>query len=81
MLNKVRDYNAGTTFWQANAMNARGQITQQALGNGIVKNRAFDPTTGMLQSIQAGVGGGATVQNESSLVDVVTGPVIKKRRH
>jgi YD repeat-containing protein len=41
ILQKVKDFNASTIFWQANAMNSRGQITQAQLGNGIVANRNY----------------------------------------
>jgi YD repeat-containing protein len=68
---QVKDANASTIFWQATTANPRGQVTQETLGNGIVTNRAFDAVTGWLGSNQSGVGGGAAVQNESYLFDLV----------
>ena len=68
-LQKVKDFNASTVFWQAGAVNARGQVTQENFGNGIQRNRSFDAVTGWVNSIQAGVGGGAGVQNEAYLFD------------
>ena len=70
-LQQVKDANAGTVFWTANATNPRGQLTQETLGNGIIKNQVFDALTGWIGSIQAGVGGGAAIQNETYLFDLV----------
>jgi RHS repeat-associated protein len=58
-------------FWTVNQMNARGQVTQETLGNGVITNSAFDAVTGWLTSLQSGVGGGAALQNESYLYDLV----------
>jgi RHS repeat-associated protein len=71
LLQQVKDFNATTVFWQANAMNSRGQVTQETLGNGIVTNRSFDAVTGWVNSIQSGIGGGTGVQNEAYLFDKV----------
>lgn len=69
VLRQVRDSSAGTVFWQADATNFSGQVTQETLGNGVVTNRAFDAVTGWVSTIQSGVGGGAGLQNESYLFD------------
>lgn len=63
--------NSSTVYWKANAVNAFGEITQETLGNGLATNRAYDPSTGWLQSIQSAVGGATAVQNESYLFDAV----------
>jgi hypothetical protein len=42
-------------FWQANAANPPGQITQETLGNGVVTNRVYDPITSWVSSIQSGM--------------------------
>ena len=61
---RIKDFNAQTTvFWTANAANAREQITQETLLNGLVTNRAYDAVTGWLKTIQTGAGGGTGVQN------------------
>lgn len=72
-LQSVSDANVpATVFWTANTQNARGQITQDTLGNGIVRSRAFDAITGWLASIQAGPSSNTTsLQNTSYLYDVV----------
>jgi RHS repeat-associated protein len=70
ILQSVSDFNAPTTvFWTANSVNPRGQITQEALGNGVVTARSYDAVTGWLNSIQAGVGSGAGIQNNAYLYD------------
>jgi YD repeat-containing protein len=70
ILQQVSDANSSTVFWQNTAMNPRGQVTQETLGNGIVTNRAFDAVTGWVASIESGTGGGgAGVQNQSYLFD------------
>ena len=69
ILQQISDFTAGTSYWLADAANPRGQITQETLGNGVVVNRAFDAVTGWISSIQAGVGGGAALQNNTYLFD------------
>ncbi|MEO6080370.1 MAG: SpvB/TcaC N-terminal domain-containing protein, partial [Steroidobacteraceae bacterium] len=74
ILNTVTDWttgSAGTVYWTANTQNARGQTTQETLGNGVVTNRSFDAVTGLMSSIQSAVGGGTTLQNQSYLYDLI----------
>ena len=59
------------SLWTADSMNARGQVTEETLGNGVVVNHAFDGVTGLPSSVTAGVGGGVTLQNNSYLFDAV----------
>ncbi len=61
----------GLLFWQANAMNSRGQVTQEALNNGtVLTNRSYDAVTGWVNSIQSGPSSTPTsVQNEAYLFD------------
>jgi hypothetical protein len=54
-------------WWTANAMNSRGQVTQetseQFVGSAqIVSNRIYDAVTGWLTTTRSGVGGGAALQ-------------------
>ena len=67
----VTVWKAGTATSFVGAMNARFQVAQETLGNGIVTNRSFDAVTGFPSAVQAGVGGGAAIQNESYLFDAV----------
>lgn len=59
------------TIWQANAQDPFDQPTEATLGNGLVINRARDAVTDWLTSVQAGPGGGTSVQNQSFLYDEV----------
>jgi RHS repeat-associated protein len=69
ILQQISDVAAGTHYWTANTINPRGQYTQETLGNSVVVNHALDPVTGWPSSIQAGIGGGAALQNNSYLFD------------
>jgi RHS repeat-associated protein len=72
ILQQISDVATGTHYWTANAINPRGQYTQETLGNNVVVvNHALDAVTGWVSSIQAGVGGGAALQNNSYLFDEV----------
>jgi RHS repeat-associated protein len=71
LLQQAIDANTSAPFWTANALNHRGQVTQETLGNGVVTSRAFDAVTGWVSTMQSGVGGGASLQNESYLRDLV----------
>src|SRR5262245_28196038 len=74
VLQSVTDWtsgSAGTTYWIANTRNPRGQTTQETLGGGVVTARAIDAVTGWTSSLQSGVGGGAALQNQSYLYDLV----------
>jgi hypothetical protein len=71
ILQQISDVTTGTHYWTANAINPRGQYTQEALGNSVVVNHTLDAVTGWVSSIQAGVGGGAALQNNSYLFDYV----------
>jgi YD repeat-containing protein len=70
ILKSVADFNAPTTeFWTANAMNPRGQVTQETLGNGVITNRSYDAVTGWVNTIQSGIGGGSGRLNASFAFD------------
>ena len=66
----MKDYNTpATVFWQVNGADARGQVTDATLGNGLRTVRSLDQVTGWVDYIQSGPGGGAGVQNLSYLWD------------
>jgi RHS repeat-associated protein len=74
ILQTVTDWtsgSAGTVYWTANTQNARGQTTQETLGNGVVTNRNFDAVTGWLNTIQSGVSGGTGLQNQAYAYDKI----------
>jgi RHS repeat-associated protein len=60
------------TVWTANTMNPAGQVTQETLGSGSTNlfiNRTYDAVTGWLGATTSGIGGGASLQNQSFLYD------------
>ncbi len=64
ILNKISDFNAATTvFWEATAVDARGNVLQEALGNGLDTIRGIDAVTGRLDYVLAGPGGDGTRQD------------------
>ena len=67
-------------LWTANAMNGFGEITQETLGNGVVINRSYDAVTSWLSGATAGVGGGATLLNQSYLEDE-NGNIIQRQNN
>jgi YD repeat-containing protein len=71
ILQKISDVAAGTQYWLANTANPRGQLTQETLGNGVIVDHSFDAVTGWVGSVQAGVGGGSALQNNSYAFDYV----------
>lgn len=56
-----------TVYWQANAMDAQGRLTQQTYGNGLITQQVFDAATGRLSQQLAGAGN--AVQNMSYQYD------------
>lgn len=68
---KVRDSGNTVTYWQANAQDSRGNITDESLGNGLRTTRSFDAVTGLQGFIRTGPGGGSTIQNLNYAFDLV----------
>ncbi len=63
ILNSVTDWTGGSAghgLLTADAQNARGQTTQETLGNGVVTTRSFDAVTGWLNYIRSGTSGGGS---------------------
>lgn len=52
----VRNTATNGVLWQANAQDARGHVTQEQYGNGLITNLGFDQTSGRLYSVQTGLG-------------------------
>ena len=52
-----------TVYWRAAAVNAEGKVLEAMLGNGIGTTRTWDPATGLIRTIQSGVGDSAAVQD------------------
>lgn len=72
LLSKVQDISDSAnvvTLWTADAEDARGQVTQATLGNGVVVDDAYDAVTGWLNGITAGKGGGTGLENYGYMYD------------
>ncbi len=68
------------SVWQAETMNARGQLEKLSLGNGLITQRAYDPLTGHLQSIATGQADNPqSVQNLSYRFDPL-GNLLERRQ-
>ena len=52
-----------TVFWQATSADARGNVVDQTLGNGLKTVRGFDEVTGRPDYIQSGPSGGSARQD------------------
>jgi RHS repeat-associated protein len=63
LLKQVKDFNAGTVFWQAISSNALDQYPDVTLGNGLKTLTAFDSITGAINRIETGPSGGNTRQH------------------
>ena len=61
-LASVAEDGGATVFWRAEAVNAEGQVTREAFGNGAVTTNAFDPRTGRIDSITTDLAG-AVIQD------------------
>ena len=69
-LEKVTNSAETVTYWQANALDANGNVTQETLGNGVITTRSYDPQTGLIQSILSD-DMGAPVQDLAYVFDKV----------
>jgi len=65
---EVRDNATNALYWQANAMDGAGHLTQQTYGNGVVTLQTFDPATGRVLG-QSATAGAAAVQNMNYTYD------------
>ena len=80
---KLTDVSSGKVYWQANARDAEGHVTQQVFANGVATASTFDPATGYLSSRTAGTNNAVQhlglsfdpVGNLSTRDDLVTGVV------
>jgi len=61
--------NAMEVFWKANAVDENGHVLQETLGDGLVTTRQYNPLTGRLESIAAGLNG--SIQNLSMAYDAL----------
>jgi RHS repeat-associated protein len=70
---QITDPSGTQAYWTANARDAELHLTQDTAGNGVVTARGFNPHTGRLESIVAGIGNG--VANFSYSYDALGNPL------
>ena len=58
-----------TVYWRADAADAEGKVLEAMLGNGVSTTRTYDPATGLIRTIQSGVGDTAGVQDLGYVFD------------
>ena len=59
------------SYWTAIRANARGQVERESLGNGVVTERAFEPETGLVSTINSSVKTPGNVQNLAFGFDLI----------
>jgi len=57
-LTEIQRVSDSQVLWEAREANARGQLTEMLLGNGLVTEKTFNPNTGFIENIHTG-----TIQN------------------
>ena len=67
-LKEVRNLAGSQLYWTANARDARGNVTQATLGNGLTTTRTYQPDTGLIESINTG---NASIQQNSYAFDAL----------
>ena len=65
LLQKVRDFNGSTIFWQATSTDAYGHIQDETFGNGILTFTDFDQASGLMAAREGGIGGGTGLINSA----------------
>lgn len=64
ILKRVSNFDVpSTVFWEAEASDARGNVIDEVLGNGLQTIRGYDPVTGWLDFVQSGPSAGTANQN------------------
>lgn len=79
-LTSISDTATSAAHWTANAYDAELHLTQQTFGNGVVTNKVFNPNTGRISTIKAGLNDSVqnlgftfnTLGNLTQRVDAVT---------
>jgi RHS repeat-associated protein len=72
MLQAINNYSSdvlGATYWQAQGMNARGQIVLEQYGNNLITSSGYDRITGWLDDRTTGPSASASIQNLGYLWD------------
>jgi len=61
-LEKLTNDSGSTVYWQANAMDARANVTKETFGNGLSTIRDVDTASGYLESVSTAPASGLSVQ-------------------
>jgi len=77
---RVSDADSGATYWQLNAVDALGLVTDETLGNGVRVASTHDVVTGSLLARTAGPGGGSTYQNLGLAWDAAGNLTLREER-
>jgi RHS repeat-associated protein len=62
-LNRVRNLSTGAAYYTLDTVTAEGQLEQMTFGNGIKTQNLYHASSGNLDEIRTGPGGGSAVQN------------------
>ncbi|MFW2174622.1 RHS repeat domain-containing protein [Acinetobacter guillouiae] len=76
-LKEVRNLAGSQLYWTANARDARGNVTQETLGNGLITTRTYKSDTGLIESINTG---NASIQQNSYAFDAL-GSLINRNQN
>ena len=78
---RLSDADTRETYWQLNAVDSFGQVTDETLGNGVRVVSAYDAVTGRLDSRAAGPGGGSSYQNLGYAWDALGNLTMREERN
>jgi RHS repeat-associated protein len=66
LLRRVKQFGSGPTFWEVTSTDAYGHIQDETFGNGVITSTDFDQASGLMDSRQGGLGGGAGLINATT---------------
>jgi len=78
---RLSDADSGAAYWQLNAVDALGLVTDETLGNGVRVASAHDSVTGSLIGRTAGPGGGSLYQNLGYAWDAAGNLTLREERN
>jgi RHS repeat-associated protein len=78
---RVSDADSGATYWQLDAVDARGLVSDETLGNGVRVASTYDAVSGLLVARTAGPGGGSSYQNLGYAWDQVGNLALREERN
>jgi len=78
---RLSDADSGATYWQLNAVDAHGLVSDETLGNGVRIASTYDAVTGLLVSRASGPGGGSSYQNLGYAWDAAGNLTLREERN